>query len=197
MSRLLIYGLIALAVIGSVAGLYVKVHSDGVREGEATIQTRWDATNRKAQEVADALRHQREAAGRETYAALQKSQGKAADYENRWRSARTASRNVPLAVCPTLPQNSPAGTVATPDSGIGLRLTYQFLRDYDTAWTGPDGEPVFRDPPRPPEAELAAGSPVALDAVLENHAENANRCSANARQLNKLTTLIKRLQQAR
>ena len=50
MSSLLVYGLLALAVIGSVAGLYAKVHHDGYVQGEAEIQQRWDSANKLSRE---------------------------------------------------------------------------------------------------------------------------------------------------
>lgn len=48
MSNLLVYGLIALAVLASLAGLYERIHHGGVIEGEARIQKRWDEANAAA-----------------------------------------------------------------------------------------------------------------------------------------------------
>ena len=45
---LLAYGLIALAVIGSLAGLYWKIYSSGFDNGKAEVQTAWDAANEAA-----------------------------------------------------------------------------------------------------------------------------------------------------
>ena len=47
---LLAYGLIALAVLGSLAGIYGYVHHDGVVEGRAEVQKSWDSANKKARE---------------------------------------------------------------------------------------------------------------------------------------------------
>ena len=45
---LLAYGLIALAILGSLGGLYYKVNHDGVVTGRAEIQAKWDEANTKA-----------------------------------------------------------------------------------------------------------------------------------------------------
>jgi len=196
-SSLLVYGLLALAVLASAAGLYAKVHHDGYAEGEGVVQGRWDAANRTAQAQADALRQQRAAEGQKSSAALQQAEAEADAANDRWIQARKEARNarIPLAVCPGQPQPSATAVAGTTPQLLVLRLSYEFLREYDTAWTGQDGQPVFSDPPRPPETELAAASPVTLPDALETHAENARRCSEHRRQLDKLTALIKSLQE--
>ena len=45
---LLAYGLIALAVIGSLAGLYWKIYSSGFDNGKAEVQSAWNAANEAA-----------------------------------------------------------------------------------------------------------------------------------------------------
>src|SRR5690242_175219 len=46
-SKLLAYGLMALAALATIAGLYAKVHHDGVIAGRAEIQTAWDGAVKK------------------------------------------------------------------------------------------------------------------------------------------------------
>ena len=45
---LIAYGVIALAIIGSLGGLYYKVNQDGVVAGRAEVQAKWDDANKKA-----------------------------------------------------------------------------------------------------------------------------------------------------
>ena len=45
---LLAYGLIALAIIAGLGGLYGTIHHSGVQEGRAEIQKMWDDANAKA-----------------------------------------------------------------------------------------------------------------------------------------------------
>ena len=51
---LIAYGLIALAILGSLGGLYYKVNHDGVVAGRAEVKSQWDAANDKAKKTADA-----------------------------------------------------------------------------------------------------------------------------------------------
>lgn len=60
--NLILYAVVAIALIGSLVGGYMKIHGDGVKQGKAEVQTLWDAANRKAEaqarakELADKLR---------------------------------------------------------------------------------------------------------------------------------------------
>ena len=57
---LLAYGLIALAVIGSLAGLYGTVHHSGVNEGRAEITAQWEKQAKKNREIVLADRKRQE-----------------------------------------------------------------------------------------------------------------------------------------
>ena len=54
MPTMLIYAVVAIAFIGALVGGYAKVHGDGVKQGEAQVQTKWDAANRAAEAQARA-----------------------------------------------------------------------------------------------------------------------------------------------
>lgn len=190
---LILYAVAALAVIGALGGLYYKVSNDGYQRGKGEIQGRWDEANRQAEEAAAKVRATREAEAKKASVALQQSERKASDYEQKWReSARKASGST-LAVCAptTIPQpgNAPSAPVASPDGG--LRLTLDFGLRWDAAWTDKIGEPIWPDPG---DVAGRATTPAAAPAeVLQNHAENAFRCDQNRRQLTELIALIRRL----
>jgi hypothetical protein len=166
-----------------------------VKKGSAAKELEWVDANKRAQKKADAERATREAAGREAATALQHANQTASDWQARYR--KEARRGIPLAVCP-----NPAATPRQPGSvdpptDRGLRLTYAFLRDYDAGWTGYDGKPLFGDTggAAGPIPEAGAPSEAGLEELLDTHATNAGRCSANARQLDRLTTLIRKLRE--
>ena len=198
---------IVLGILVALGGLitwanYNIATTAGVKKGEASKQAEWSAANAKAEAEATRLRLEREAEARKAVAAQQLAERQAKDYESKWRQARIALRDVPLSVggCPTAPPRTAAEAVATLPSTAPagaasgpLRLTWAFSLQWDAAWTGPDGKPVFPDPGESAERPLAAGSPVTLEGVLENHAENASRCSENSRQLGALISLLRRL----
>ena len=50
--NLILYAVVAIALIGSLVGGYMKIHGDGVKQGEAQVQTKWDAANRAAESQA-------------------------------------------------------------------------------------------------------------------------------------------------
>ena len=195
----LIAGIVLAGLIGT--GIY-KVKQWGADE----VRAEWASANAMAEAEATRIRLEREAEARKAVAAQQLAERQAKDYEAKWRNARNSLRNVPLAVsdCSRTPTINAAGPVAiqpsTPPSeapsgagGLGLRLTYSFIGLWDSAWSGAGGEPLWPNPGESAERPLAAGSPVTLEGVLENHATNASRCSENSRQLAALIALIRRL----
>lgn len=192
---LLLYGLVALAVMGTLAAIVAGIYSKGYEAGKLTVQTAWDAANRKAAEQAESDRLAREAEAKKVVAAQQETERKAREYEAKWRQARNALRDVPLAVpsCP-LP-SAPGAPTGDPGKPSGpLMLTWAFSLQWDAAWTDQAGQPVFADTRDPASRPPAAAAAVTLDAALDNHAENASRCSANSRQLGALIGLIRKLQ---
>ncbi len=192
-TNLIVYGILALAVLASVGGLYVKVHGDGERQGEAVVQGKWDAANQKAQEKASADRLARAAAAKTASEGLLAAQGETEAYRAKWAAER-AKRPVLASCAPAKPADKPLAVAGSapeqPAAGDGmqLRLTYAFVRLWDAAWTGTDGKPVFGDPGG------SAGEAVTPDTALDNHAENAARCSATSGRLNRLIDLIRKLQ---
>lgn len=191
---LLIYALVALAVASVIGAAVYKVKQWGADE----VRLEWAEANRLAAVEAEKQRLAREAESKKIAAAQQESERKARDYEAKWRQARNALRDVPLAVatCPSTPTgNAPSGPDSRPSGP--LMLTWAFSLQWDAAWTDQAGQPVFADTREPAGRPAASGAAVSLDAALDNHAENASRCSANARQLGNLIALIRRLQGAK
>lgn len=191
------------AVIWGVRGYLAHVETEAEARGEDRVMGRWKAADEKAREQArndrEALRRtaDEEAEGRRAAEAV------AADFEARWRKAVADAKrsNQPLAVVDcgasaVNPGGAPAGQVAV--SGTGLRLTWGFLRAYDTAWPGPDGKPLLADPGRPappaPAPDPAQPAPVGLDQLLDTHGENARRHAACIRDLNALIDTLDKLQ---
>jgi hypothetical protein len=134
----------------------------------------------------------------------------ARDANAQWEEARReARRNArPLAVCPQ-PRLQGAADVErdagsrVPGAGVerdrpavpgAAVFTWQFVREYDTAWTGADGKPVSQDPAgQPGAADAGAPSPFTAEDVLDVHGTNARRCSEDRREL---ATLRARLETA-
>ena len=148
-----------------------------------------------AQEAADRLTAERALEARKAVIALQQAERKAADANSKWKALRRSQANAVLATCPSINppvDKSATGAVASPQPDSGLRLTPAFVLLWDAAWTGPDGEPLWPHPAGAAEGTSAA-DPVEPQTVLDTHAENASRCSANSRQLAKLINLIERL----
>ena len=199
---LIVYALLAVAGLAMISALAYRTY----QAGADSVKIQWAEANRMAEAEATRIQLEREAEARKAVAAQQLAERKARDYETKWRNARNTLRNVPLAVsdCSRTPTINAAGPVAiqpsTPPSeapsgagGLGLRLTYSFIGLWDSAWSGAGGEPLWPNPGESAERPLAAGSPVTLEGVLENHATNASRCSENSRQLAALIALIRRL----
>jgi hypothetical protein len=190
--NLIVYAVLALAVMGMIGTGVYKVKQWGAEE----VRAEWTEANRKAEAEAAKIRQERAAEGQKSSIALQQAEKEARTYAERWKTARNALREVPLAVCSDAqPTPASAATATVASRTGGLRLTYGFLRQYDGAWTGEGGKPVFGDPAGAPEGAPAAGAASArgLDEALDTHAENARRCSENTRQLTGLIGLIERL----
>ncbi len=187
---ILLYGLLALAILTTLSGIAYAIRESG----KESVRVEWAAANAKAAAEAEAARKTREAEARKSIVALQNAQTEARNHENRWKALRRATTNAGLASCPdTRPRPENASTAVVETSGAdSVLLTPAFVRLYDNAWTGSEGQPVFPDPAGTPETTPAARS-VSPGEVLDVHAENASRCSENARQLGKLISLIERL----
>lgn len=174
------------------------------KRGEASKQGEWDKANREAEAAQRARERDVSEAIKEKEAQRMSAMDRAARHEANWREAvRASNRNeVALGVCPEPGATEPHGPIRAagdPGSGAlppavadaapargaggGIRLTWQFVRDVDTAWTGLDGEPVS---PLAAGGEGAAGagtaSPYTLEDVRDVAGENAIRCSQDRRE---------------
>ena len=194
--NLLAYGLVALALVGALAGLYAKVRHDGVEAGRAEVTEQWTAANKKAQERRDLNRASAELTARTSAGELAAAQHKATTFEAKWRLARGKLPDSTLAGCSGSPTTNAAGPADTTPTPPAVRFSSGFLRLYDSAWTGPDGQPVFGDQPA---AEVGTADPadaptaIGPGEVLDNHAANARACSSDRRKLNSLIDQIEKL----
>lgn len=196
---ILVYGLVALAVIAAAWGAlswHAGVH---FARGQADRQAEWDR---------DTIANERIAAARRAAvtAALQAEKVKTAAaeelariHEINWRRARDEARRngKPLGSCQGEGSSARpagvAGPVAGEPAGEGLRapgvggadrggvaLHWRFVGLYDGAHTGPDGQPLYR---AQVDHALAPGradtpSPYGLDELIDAHGENARRFGA-------------------
>jgi hypothetical protein len=190
-ATIIIYALLALAILATLAGIGRSIFNAGV-DHEKTEQAVRDA---KAQKAADELALQRREDGRDSTIALSVANASARNYEAKWRLARANNQqSLATVFCPDA---APAGFPVLADSaadggaGVRIRLSSQFLREYDRAWTGPGGQPVFDDPGGPLDS---SGTAVTLESLLALHSENASRCSGTARRFNSLIDLVRKLQ---
>ena len=195
--QILLYLVLGIAFIGVLAGLYFKVHGDGVSQGKAEITAKWEAANRKAEEAAAVRRAAAKLTADTAAAELAASQQKGRDYEAKWRIERAKVRDSTLAAC----SGSPVGDATTgqatlplpASNGAPVRFSWQFVRLWDRAWTGQSSESVFPDRIAPSGADAGSLSPVGPGEVLDNHAENASRCSTDRRAFNSLIIQIEQL----
>jgi hypothetical protein len=215
----LVHVLAGIALVGVVWGAVSWHASVHYARGQSDKQVEWDAANRKAVELAAARRLAVARALLVAENAKLKADEKARIADDNWKEAQRENRRegIALAVCPKRPagpQSDRALAVGSPsgpglraraeDPGHaavrgGLRFTWEFVRLFDSAWTGAGGEPVHAAAAGP---EAAAGSGAAApggasaytpDDVLDVHGENARRCSADRREYR---TLILKIQNA-
>lgn len=159
------------------------------KEGKAEVMALWQAEAlQSAKDDVDAQRG-RQLEARAQAKNLQEANRRAEDAEAQLRRHREENQNVPAATV----QNCPA--VAGGPAPV-VRLNWGWVRDYDAAWSGTDGQPLFRDrPDLEGAAEPAdAPSPYTLGDLLERHAGNAAKCSRTARQLTRLLETLDRLE---
>lgn len=191
--ELLVWAAIALAILGAIGGIMHSLKMAGVNEERAAQAER----DRKQQEMDNARRDERKGIIQKAAADVVKANAEADDYRARWRKEK--NRGASLATCDQSPSPAPAAGGGVAGARLGVRFTPDFVRLWDGAWTGPTGQPIFGD-----RGELALGPAAAdsvespgVDAVLDNHEENASRCSKNSRQLKTLVDTIKKLRAQR
>lgn len=205
---LIIYAVMALAVLGALAGLYALIDnswetSAGIERGETNKQGEWDKANREAQKAADELKRGDELLARQKAAELMKANQNAEDYRRKYEAERAQRKRekLPLVFADCSKQNSTGGNDGQQAKGtdvtLTLRLSWGFVREWDGAWTGKTGQPVFgvQSGGAGPGERADTPSPLSIDALSDNHSANAGLCSTDRRRLNGLTEKIKALQQ--
>ena len=187
----MIYLVLGIVALGMLSGIGYKVRESG----KDAVRLEWKTANEKA----DAEQKKRLAAAdktaKQSAADLAAAQQKGRVYEAKWKAERSKVPDSRLASCSGGPTASAPGGAAPalpPDSGVRLRLSYEFVRLYDHAWTGADGQPVFRHPAT--AAGAGASAAPGPGEVLDIHQVNAQRCSEDRRALNALRAQIQRLE---
>lgn len=174
-----IYAAAAAAFLAAIGGIYGL----GYKAGAAEIEAQWLHANEEAQEEQRQFRAAREDASRKSAALLAAAERRARDADDRYHQARAHVESLTLAPCPQEYRQSD-GIRFTP-AGVGL---------WDAPWTDAEGKPVFGDPGGIAEGAVDATTPLpTLEDAVDNHAENAQRCSENRRQLTALIALLRRL----
>jgi hypothetical protein len=205
----LLYLLAAIALLGAVYGFYAAVDGRAYKRGAAEKQGEWEAANRAAQALQRAREQDVSDAIKEKEAQRTAAADRAEGFEIRWKEARREIRRNgnPLATCdappsaPPLAGAAPADVARSPADPAALRgrvrFTWDFVRLYDAAWTGPGGESVFgaaaglagafaADPAAP-----AGPSAYGPDELLDVHGDNAARASACRRDFSALIEKIR------
>ena len=194
--RLYIYAAAAAAFIALIGGIYYV----GYKAGAAKVETQWLQADAQAQENERKSRLAREDESRRSAALLADAERRARDAGELYRRERARAAPIAAAACPATarnvaPQQVDEKTDDIPLSGGGIRFNAAGLGLWDAPWTDQKGEPVFGHP-----GDIAAGAVDAaapfptLEDAVDNHAQNAERCSENRRQLVSLIDLIRRLQ---
>lgn len=205
---LLVYLVLVLAILGALVGLYELVDhnwetSAGIAKGKDLKQAEWNDANRKAQEAADARKAGDELLAQQKAAELLKANQDAEGYKRKYEAERAQRKREKhpqvFANCSKQQNTGGSNEQQAKDTDVTptLRLSWGFVREWDGAWTGQTGQPVFglqlggtgagEQPDTP--------SPLSIDDLSDNHAANAALCSTDRRRLNALTDKIKALQQ--
>lgn len=202
------------SLVAATLGAIAWVDSRGYNRGVAETETRWNEANRKAQAEQRAREAAVAAALAEEQDRRLSAEARAEQNDRKWREAvRDSRRNkVALGTCvqPATKRADAGADGRGPHAGAGelvgggirapsvgadaardpvlgsIRLTWEFVRLYDAAWTSRSGEPVFESPAGGEAAQSADASPYGLDEVIEVHGENAASCSADRREFQAL-----------
>ena len=188
---------VILAIVATTAAVLIGTYHQGKGAGRLEVQSRWDAdkiaraakTAALEQDLSDALKE-----GEERRVALS---AQARTHEDNWRRERREARNRGdvLAACEDGARGNAAPGIRQAGDGGGaprIRLTWSFVRQYDGAWSGADGQPVSPLAGRDLGAERArALAPYGIDDVLDVAGENAISCSRDRRELARLIDRIK------
>lgn len=200
---ILLYLVLALAILGILAGIAYKIRQSGYDAAMLEVAER----DRKAQEQEDARRAKLEETALAASKAAIRNEQNALLTNQAWQETRNAIRRTgrPLIVveCNAPPEEPPATGVARAPARTAdprLRLSWELVSLWDSAWTGEDGQPLFAgDLQRGGVAaggDAGATSPYDPDDLVDNHGANAKACSTVARRLNALTKKIRMLRDA-
>lgn len=196
---ILVYGVIALALLAGLYGLYNVVESHGYARGAGVVQKMWDDSRLAAEQRARERRETITAALNLERQKTANAEERAAKFETDWRRARDEARRSgkPLGSCPG--QGSPAGApaadgaVSGAPAGAGIRaagvggadragiaLHWRFVGLWDGAYVGLGGEPLFSAQTGHAFAPERADSPspYGLGELIDVHGENARRFGA-------------------
>lgn len=186
-----------LIVISAIAGaawwIDSAISAYGKREraaGKAEIMDLWKTEGLEAarEDVEATRRRQRIAA--EGAKSLQAANARADQAEEQLRRKHHEQDSPAVTVdgC-TQPADAPRPAV---------HFNWGWVYDYDAAWTGAAGEPVFGNRPDAagPPAGMDAASPYGPEQVFDAHADNAAKCSKIRRQLNELEDTLDALEAA-
>jgi hypothetical protein len=216
--------IILLAALGIVYAIYLgiagSIKAYGAREyargksDQVALQKKADE-DKRAKDARDQAGDRHLVAGE--VKAAQTADASAAQTNTTWKESRNAARRkgIPLAGIAPSAAGSPAAA-AGPDqpplgedpaaaadvvvrpAGRGIRVTWEFVREYDAAWVGEQGKSLFgdrREFAETPERAVAALSPFTVDDVLDNHGDNAQSCSADRRTLARLIKVLDELEE--
>lgn len=189
--------LIIVAAIGAgLAWAAREIHAYGAAEhalGKAEVMALWSAEAlESARDDVEAHRRRQQIAA-EAAKTLQAANERADQAEEDLRRKHDGQDNPAVVVegCTPHVSEGPGGLPV-------VHFTWSWVLDYDAAWTGAAGKPLFGD--RPDAAGAAAradaASPYGPDEVFDVHAINAGKCSKVRRQLNKLLDTLDALEAA-
>lgn len=213
----IVYIIAAIALIGALAGLYVKIHHDAYAAGAASVQEKWDAATIKAQKKAAEDVAARDAIIADLKKQLADEQVAAGDYQTKWQGAidELHRKGTQLVACvrrgrsaveearaandrANLTKKEVEDIQASGTTDFVALLSYRYLGLWDSAWTGTRGEPLFGDPQQLAERYGASAgadsiSPYSTDDLLKNHGVNAARQSECLRRLDQVKVRLETL----
>lgn len=207
LTQLALILVVATAAIGSFWGLVAWHAHVNYARGQADKQVEWD--KKKAEDAAAGARRDAavRAALLDQQKRADEADARADQADQQWEAERreNARNRRPLAACPVgrsaaadgavqpagepvavtgsglrAPASLGAGPAADPGSDPGVRLLWRFVWMHDGAFTGIDGQPLFRDPARagPDDPRADTASPYTLDDALDVAGANARALSA-------------------